>query len=61
MSGAYGPGGAVETVPELARTWRREWEQNGRPAHDCEREAVKHGWTDRTCGVCGRRLRADDR
>lgn len=36
--------------------WRREWEEAGRPVHDCETEAVEFDIDDRVCGVCGRDL-----
>jgi hypothetical protein len=37
----------------LLREWRREWEQAGRPGHDCDKETVYLPGRD-ACGVCGR-------
>jgi hypothetical protein len=36
----------------LLREWRREWEANGRPEHDCGTEEVYLPGRN-ACGVCG--------
>ena len=40
---------------EVMAEWQIEWEDDGRPAHDCEVEVVTLT-TVHACGVCGRTL-----